>query len=164
MDTDPVMSDCIFCRILAGELQGSFIYRDDHCAAFMDIQPVNIGHVLVIPVRHASYLADLDADAAAALMRVGHAAAAALRAGGVPCEGVNFLLADGEAAMQEVFHVHLHVFPRFAGDGFGLKFSPEYYTRRPARLELDDTAAKLAAFMPPAHPVSAASTQQSTER
>ena len=97
------MTDCVFCRILAGELPASFVYRDDRCAAFMDIQPVNAGHLLVVPVRHASFLADMDGAAAAELMRVGHAAAAALRASELRCEGVNFFLADGEAAMQEVF-------------------------------------------------------------
>ena len=137
------MSDCIFCRILAGELPASFVYRDDRCAAFMDIQPVNPGHLLVVPVRHASFLADMDGAAAAELMRIGHAAAAALRASEIRCEGVNLFLADGAAAMQEVFHVHLHVFPRFRGDGFGLKFSPEYHTRRPPRSELDQLAAAL---------------------
>lgn len=137
------MNDCVFCRILAGELPASFVYRDERCAAFMDIQPVNPGHLLVVPVRHAAYLADIDGDAAADLMRIGHAAAAALRASGLRCEGVNLFLADGEAAMQEIFHVHLHIFPRFRGDGFGLKFSPEYYTRRPPREELDATARRL---------------------
>lgn len=141
------MSECVFCGILGGERPASFVYRDDRCAAFMDIQPVNPGHLLVVPVRHATYLSDIDADTAADLMRVGHAAAAALRASGVPCEGVNFFLADGEAAMQEVLHVHLHVFPRFRGDGFGLRFSPEYYTRRPERPQLDEMAAKLAPLM-----------------
>jgi histidine triad (HIT) family protein len=144
------MSECIFCRILNGELPASFVYRDERCAAFMDIQPVNLGHLLVVPVRHAAYLADLDSNAAADLMRVAHGAGAALRESGVPCEGVNFFLADGEAAMQEVFHVHLHVFPRFRGDGFGLKFAPEYYTRRPERSQLDEIAATLAALMPSA--------------
>ena len=143
------MSDCIFCRILDGELPGSFVYRDETCAAFMDIQPVNPGHILVVPIRHAPYLADLEASVAGDLTRVAHSATAALRASGLPCEGVNFFLADGEAAMQEVFHVHLHVFPRFRGDGFGLKFSPEYYTRRPERSELDRVAATLAALMSP---------------
>ena len=138
------MSECVFCGILDGKRPASFVYRDDRCAAFMDIRPVNSGHLLVVPVRHAAYLADIDADAAADLMRVGHAAAAALRASGLPCEGVNFFLADGEAAMQEVLHVHLHVFPRFRGDGFGLTFSPEYYTRRPERPYLDEMAARLA--------------------
>jgi histidine triad (HIT) family protein len=141
------MSECPFCRILAGDLPASFVYRDDRCAAFMDIKPVNPGHLLVIPVRHAAYLADIDAESAADLMRVGHAAAAALRASGVKCEGVNLFLADGEAAMQEIFHVHLHVFPRFRGDGFGLKFSAEYYTNRPPRPELDRVAAILGPLM-----------------
>jgi histidine triad (HIT) family protein len=137
------MPDCIFCRILAGELPASFVHRDERIAAFMDIQPVNPGHLLVVPVQHGAHLADIDADTAADVMRVGHAAAAALRASGLKCEGVNFFLADGEAAMQEVFHVHLHVFPRFKGDGFGLKFHPQYHTHRPERKELDDHATAL---------------------
>lgn len=141
------MSECIFCQILAGALPASFVYRDEHCAAFMDIQPVNVGHVLIVPVRHGAYLADIDAALAGRLMRVAHGVAAALRASGLPCEGVNFFLADGEAAMQEIFHVHLHVFPRFEGDGFGLKFSPEYYTRRPPRGELDRTASTLESLL-----------------
>jgi histidine triad (HIT) family protein len=141
------MSECIFCRIIAGELPASFVYRDDRCAAFMDIQPVNAGHLLVVPLRHGAHLADIDGDMAAHLMKVGHAAAAALRASGLPCEGVNLFLADGEAAMQEVFHVHLHVFPRFQGDGFGLKFHPDYYKRRPERTQLDEQAATLARQM-----------------
>jgi histidine triad (HIT) family protein len=139
------VSNCIFCRILAGELPGSFVYRDDRVAAFMDVQPVNRGHVLVIPVQHAAYLADIDGGTAADIMRLGQRVAAGIRASDVECEGVNLFLADGEAAMQEVFHVHLHVFPRFAGDGFGLKFAPEYYTRRPDRAELDSTAASIRA-------------------
>jgi histidine triad (HIT) family protein len=112
----------------------------------MDIQPVNPGHLLVVPARHGAHLADIDGDTAAHLMRVGHRLAAALRASGERCEGVNLFLADGEAAMQEVFHVHLHVLPRFRGDGFGLRFPPEYRTRRPAREELDRVAAELRAL------------------
>jgi histidine triad (HIT) family protein len=144
------MSECIFCRILAGEVPASFVHRDGECAAFMDIHPVNSGHVLVVPVRHARYLADIDSETAANLMRVAHRAAAALRASGLRCEGVNLFVADGEAASQEVFHVHLHVFPRFRDDGFGLRFSQEYYTRRPPRDELDRVAETLRKVMPPA--------------
>ena len=141
------MSACVFCRILAGELPASFVYRDDRCAAFMDIRPVNSGHLLVVPTRHAAYLADIDPSEAAEIMKIGHAAAAALRASGVRCEGINLFLADGQAAMQEVFHVHLHVIPRFRGDGFRLHFSPEYYTRQPERSELDGIAASVSSFM-----------------
>jgi histidine triad (HIT) family protein len=138
------MLACIFCDILHGRIPGSFVYRDEHAAAFMDIQPVNPGHLLVVPVRHATYLADTDADTAAHLMRIAHRLAAALRRSSVRCEGVNLFLADGAAAMQEVFHVHLHVFPRFANDGFGLRFAPEYHTRRPTRTALDELATELA--------------------
>ena len=138
------MQACIFCDILHGRKPGSFVYRDGQVAAFMDIQPVNPGHLLVVPVRHATYLADTDADTAAHLMRIAHRLAAALRRSSVRCEGVNLFLADGAAAMQEVFHVHLHVFPRFANDGFGLRFAPEYHTRRPQRESLDELATELA--------------------
>jgi histidine triad (HIT) family protein len=138
-----LITDCVFCQILAGDLPGSFVYRDEVAAVFMDIQPVNPGHLLVLPVRHAAYLADMDGETAAHMMAVAHRMAAALRAGALKCEGVNFFLADGEAAMQEIFHVHLHVFPRFVGDGFGLRFAPEYYGRRPSRDDLERTAATL---------------------
>jgi histidine triad (HIT) family protein len=66
------MNDCVFCRLLAGDLPATFLFRDEQCAAFMDIQPVNPGHVLVIPVRHAPYLADLDPPMAGRLMREAH--------------------------------------------------------------------------------------------
>jgi len=136
------MADCLFCRILAGELPGSFVYRDDHCAAFMDIQPVNPGHMLVVPIRHAAYLAELDHSMSGRLMQVAQNLAAALRQSDLRCEGVNLFLADGEAAMQQVFHVHLHVLPRFAGDGFGLRFGP-HYSQRPPRVDLERAGAQI---------------------
>jgi histidine triad (HIT) family protein len=105
----------------------------------MDIQPVNPGHVLIIPKRHAPYLADLDPALGGHIFAMGMRVAASLRTCGVRCEGVNLFLADGDAAGQEVFHVHLHVFPRFVGDGFGLKFSPNYLVL-PSRADLDDIA------------------------
>ena len=74
--------------------------------------------MLVVPRRHAGFLEDLDEDLGARVFRTGHRLARALRRSGLPCEGVNMFLADGEAAFQEVFDVHLHVFPRTVGDGF----------------------------------------------
>ena len=142
------MADCIFCRILSGEAPASFVYRDDLVAAFMDIQPVNLGHLLVVPIRHAPLMADVTPEEAGAMMLVAQRTTAALRASTLKCEGINYFLADGEAAMQEVFHAHLHVFPRFKGDNFGLRFAPEYYTRRPPRHDLDHQAAELRALLP----------------
>ncbi len=136
------MSDCVFCDILSGKLPASTVYQDERCTAFMDIQPVNSGHVLVIPNRHATFLADLDEETGGHMFRVAQRLARALRNSGVRCEGVNFFLADGAAAMQDVFHVHLHVFPRYRGDGFGLRFSPAYSVR-PDRSELDAVAEQI---------------------
>ena len=134
--------DCVLCKVLSSELPVSLVHRDPVCSAFMDIQPVNPGHVLVVPNRHAPYLADLNEDEGAQMFRIAQRISAALRRSGVKCEGVNFFLADGEVAGQEVFHVHLHVLPRYRGDGFGLVL-PDTYPDRPERKELDEIAAKL---------------------
>ena len=114
------MSDCLFCGIAAGDVERSLVYEDDVSAVVMDIMPVNRGHALVLPKRHATDLAELDEDVGGHLFKVGMRTAATLRRSGLPCEGVNVWVADGEAAGQEVFHVHLHVLPRFHGDGFRL--------------------------------------------
>jgi len=136
------MTNCIFCDILANKLPSSQVYRDENCTVLMDIQPVNPGHMLIVPNRHAAFLAELDEDTGAQMFRIAQRLAQALRRSGIKCEGVNFFLADGEAAMQEVFHVHLHVFPRYVGDGFGLKFGPAY-GNKPSRAVLDETAQKI---------------------
>jgi len=136
------MDECVFCKILAGKLPSSIVYQDDLCTAFMDIQPVNPGHVLVIPNEHAPFLVDLPEQTGAYMFPIAQRLAAALRASGVKCEGVNFFLADGEAALQDVFHVHLHIIPRYEGDGFGLQLPPDYSTR-PERVELDQIAEDL---------------------
>ncbi|RHA44509.1 HIT family protein, partial [Cellulomonas rhizosphaerae] len=128
---------CTFCRVVDGTLESSVVHEDDDFLAFMDIQPVTRGHVLVIPKHHATVLGELDEDAGAALFRVAQRVAAALRRSGLPCDGVNMFLADGEAAFQEVPHVHLHVFPRTPGDGF--RIDADWYVR--PRDELDEAAA-----------------------
>lgn len=136
------MDDCVFCGILAGDLPASVVAREAGCTAFMDIQPINAGHVLVVPDDHAASLADLPEDAGARLFRSAQKVAVALYSSDLPCEGVNIFLADGEAAGQEVFHVHLHVIPRFEGDGFGLTFGPDY-AYRPGREELERAARRI---------------------
>ena len=135
---------CIFCEILASRAEASFVYRDEVVAAFMDIRPVNAGHVLVIPVQHAASLAELDEGDGRQMFSVAQRVTAALRKSGMPCEGVNLFLADGRAAGQEVWHVHLHVFPRFAGDGHHMRFSPAYFMPH-TRDEMEATAGKIRA-------------------
>lgn len=136
------MSDCIFCKIIAGRAPVSMVYEDDLCSAFMVLKPVNPGHLIVIPNDHAPYLADLNENTGAHIFRVAQRLSSALRKSGLKCEGVNLFLADGAAAMQEVFHVHLHVIPRFEGDGFGLKYGPDNF-KKAERAELDGAAEKI---------------------
>ena len=138
--------ECVICNLLSGALAVSMVYRDNSCSAFMDIQPVNSGHVLVVPNRHTRYLSGLKEEEGAQIFRLAQRVAAALRSGVVRCEGINFFLADGEAAGQEVFHVHLHVFPRYVGDGFRLVLPPTY-SDRPVRQELDALAEKIRSTM-----------------
>jgi histidine triad (HIT) family protein len=139
---------CGFCRIVAGEAPASLLFRDDRVIAFLDTTPVTPGHLLIIPLRHATYLSELEpADGAgmfAAARRLAAALRAAAKSGGPKCEAVNLFLADGEQAGQEVPHVHLHLIPRFRGDGFGLKLPPGY-GNHPERAELDRIAAAIRA-------------------
>ncbi len=117
---------CIFCEIAAKRIPAQIVYEDAQCVAFMDLMPINPGHVLVIPKEHAANLWELPPVVAQALLPAAQKVATALQASGLRCEGVNLHMANGEVAGQSVFHAHLHVVPRFAGDGFGLKFPPGY--------------------------------------
>ncbi|MEI8093839.1 MAG: HIT domain-containing protein [Spirochaetales bacterium] len=118
----------IFARILRGELPSHKVYEDDHCLAILDIFPINPGHTLVIPKAPVENFADLPADLAAHVVAIGQKVAAAqkaaARAGALKCSGVNFFVNDGPDAGQEVPHAHLHVLPRFPGDGFAFKLGP----------------------------------------
>ena len=133
------MSVCIFCDILAGHAPANFVYRDNLCAAFMDIHPVNPGHVLVVPLAHAAQLSELDRESIGSILVVAQRVDIALRSSVIKCEGVNLFLADGRAAGQDVMHVHLHVIPRYPGDGHHLRFSPTYF-KLPASAELEANA------------------------
>lgn len=136
------MSECVFCNLLTGKLPSSIVYQDELCTAFMDVQPVNQGHVLVVPNNHVPYLSDLHEEVGAHLFKIAQRIAAALRKSGIKCEGINVFLADGEIAGQEIFHVHLHVFPRFRGDKFGFIWSSAI-SHIPERAELDTVAGLL---------------------
>lgn len=139
--------DCVFCGIVAGQEPASFLYRDDAVAAFMDIQPIHPGHLLVIPRQHGELMHHFNEMSLArvwqVVMRMNHA----LRSSGLPCEGVNIFVADGEAAFQDVMHFHVHVIPRTSGDGFGLTF-PATYTDPTPRSQLEAYASAIRAHVP----------------
>jgi histidine triad (HIT) family protein len=133
------MGDCLFCRILAGDLEKTIVYQDQVCTALMDIQPINPGHLVVLPNEHYPSLESLPFESGQHIFSVAQNIAQALRSSGIRCEGINLFLADGKAAMQQVFHFHLHIIPRFEGDGFGFQFSPRY-AELPTRDELEQNA------------------------
>ncbi len=135
---------CVFCAIVADDEPRSVVFEDDLTLAFMDIMPVTLGHLLIVPKEHATYLADLPEGTAEAMIRTATRCAAALRASSLRTEGINLFLADGAAAGQEVFHTHLHVLPRFRGDGFGLRIR---YDPPPARRTLDAQAAEISELL-----------------
>jgi len=133
------MTRCVFCDIIAGRAPASLVYQDDQVVAFMDTRPVNAGHVLVVPRTHAASLAEMEPETGGVLFRTGMRLGAALRRSGLNCEGINLYVADRATAGQEVFHVHLHVLPRFPRDGFGFRFPPGY-GHHPSRQMLDEQA------------------------
>jgi len=136
------MTNCIFCEIIKGNAPSSKVYEDDTCMAFMDIQPVNPGHVLVVPKQHFTGLNDLSPHIGGHLFQVAQRIALSLPKTNVRNEGIDLFLAHGEAAGQDVFHVHIHVIPRYGGDGFGFRFGPNY-RNLPERSELDEFATQI---------------------
>ena len=135
------MSDCIFCSIVRGEAPASFTHQDDTVVAFMDIQPITHGHMLVVPRVHAELMDDVDETVALRAFRVARRMASLARRT-LGATGANLLVMDGEVAFQDVPHFHIHVIPRYPGDGFGLTF-PEKYEHPPGRAELEAVAVAL---------------------
>jgi len=144
-------ADCIFCAIVRGDAPATFLHQDDLVVAFMDIRPVQPGHLLVVPRAHATLIPELDGASLARLWEVATRLNRALRASTVPLEAVSIYVADGDAAGQEVAHVHIHLIPRRADDRFGFRFPPGY-GHEPERAVLDEMAVRITAGLPPAGP------------
>ena len=137
-DAQDAAEQCVFCAIVAGDAEASVVHEDDQAVAFMDLNPVTPGHLLVVPRRHVTGLEDLDQATSAHVWRLAHRLARAMRRSGLRCEGINVFLADGEAAFQEVLHFHLHVFPRYDGDGFTI--NAEWAERPRSSLDVEAQA------------------------
>ena len=118
IDTSPA-GECIFCKLVRGQIPAAKVFENELTLAFMDLGQVNPGHVLVASKRHARTLLDLTAEEAGAVMQTARRVALAVEAAFQP-EGLNLFQANGAAAGQTVGHFHLHVLPRHAGDGVDL--------------------------------------------
>ena len=116
--------DCIFCKIVAGEIPSHKIEEDDKTLSFMDINPWTRGHSLVIPKEHSRNIYDVDPDDLAAAHIAAQRLAQRMRER-LECEGINVLQSSEPVAMQTVFHTHVHVIPRYSDDGLRLPAHPQ---------------------------------------
>lgn len=109
------VDNCIFCKILADEIPSAVVYEDDLFRAILDVNPATRGHVIILPKKHAANLLELPDEEASKILIVARKIAGALMET-YHCDGVNILQNNGEASGQTVFHLHVHVIPRFEGD------------------------------------------------
>ena len=116
------MDECIFCKILRGELPSYKVYEDEHVLAFLDIHPVNAGHTLVVPKTHSKNIFDVSSENWARVAGVVRMLAITIEKA-VGANGINIGMSNREHAGQTVDHTHVHIIPRFKGDG--LKLMPQ---------------------------------------
>ncbi|MDP2712828.1 MAG: HIT family protein [Solirubrobacteraceae bacterium] len=116
-------SDCLFCKIVAGEIPATIVAQDERTIAFMDINPATRGHALVIPRAHARDVHEIEPDDLRAVVVTAQEIAGRARAR-FGADGVNLLNSNGAAAWQSVFHFHMHVIPRYADDPLELPWTP----------------------------------------
>ena len=138
-------SHCTFCDLIHGAAEVSVCYEDADAIAFMDIQPVNTGHVLVVPRQHLESLFDVPPELGAHLFGVTMRVANAVRRV-TGCEDMNIVVNSGQAAGQDVFHYHVHIIPRRQGDGFDIQL-PFPESQMPQREVLDMAAARIIAAL-----------------
>jgi histidine triad (HIT) family protein len=129
---------CIFCKLVAGQIPSTRVYEDEHTLAFMDLGQVNPGHVLVAVKKHAASLFEIEEVQAEAIARATVKISRALKKAFEP-EGLSVYQANGKAAGQTVFHYHVHLLPRHAGDGMELVWP----VKNPPREQLEACAAKI---------------------
>jgi histidine triad (HIT) family protein len=120
------MSDrgCIFCAIIEGQAPAEVVFEDEETLAFMDINPANPGHTLVIPKMHVRDIYGMDEETAAAVMRTTVRVARAIKRALQP-DGMNLVQSNEHAGGQDIFHFHIHIIPRWYGDGLRLARPPE---------------------------------------
>ena len=135
------MEGCIFCQIAAGHAPASIVYEDDTALAFMDINPVTSGHLLIIPKEHYRNIYDCPPGLAGYLQELGAKLANPVRRA-TGCQGMNYFMANEAVAGQDVWHIHLHLLPRYTEDGFGLRLPPNYPSSAP-RATLDAMATRI---------------------
>ena len=115
--------DCIFCKIANGEIPSATLYEDENFRVILDLGPASKGHALILPKSHAANIYELSDEMAAKAMILAKKMATAMTAA-LKCDGFNIVQNNGEAAGQTVFHLHLHVIPRYKDDNIGITWTP----------------------------------------
>lgn len=110
------MDECLFCKIIKGEVPSTKVYEDDTVFAFLDIAPVNPGHTLVIPKEHSPNLYEIDDDTLCKITAVTKKLSIAIKKA-LDADGINLEMNNDSVAGQVIFHAHIHIVPRFEGDG-----------------------------------------------
>jgi len=136
------MPECIFCDIIRGKIASTTVFENDDVIAFMDNKPITRGHVLLIPKKHTELLTELDDRIAGRMMIAAKKIGIALKKSKLNCSGINYILSDGAEAGQDIFHVHMHIIPRYRGDGFGLRM-PKRDEEESEEKTLERTAVKI---------------------
>lgn len=116
-------TDCIFCKIANGEITSRTLYEDEHFRVIFDISPASKGHAIILPKKHAANIFEISEEDASKIYVVAKKVATALSEE-LQCEGVNILQNNGEAAGQSVFHLHMHIIPRYKDDTVNIKWKP----------------------------------------
>ena len=133
-----LMSDCIFCRIAAGEIPSATIYEDENFRVILDLGPATKGHALILPKAHYADLTEIPEDLAAKAMVVAKKVVTFMK-DALPCDGYNIVQNNGETAGQTVHHFHMHVIPRYKNDGQRILWRPN----QPTGEELDGVLQKI---------------------
>lgn len=108
---------CLFCKIITKEIPSSKVYEDKHCYAFLDLHPINIGHTLLVPKEHSTNLYEMKDETLAVLAPAIKKVAIAIKSA-LNADGINIEMNNDPVAGQVIFHSHIHIIPRFQGDGF----------------------------------------------
>lgn len=120
------MSNCIFCKIISGDIPSSVLYEDEDFKVIMDISPASRGHAIILTKKHFENLYEIDDEVAKKVLVVAKKVAKAMKKE-LNCDGLNLLQNNGEDAGQSVFHIHFHLIPRYKGDSVKLKWVPGEY-------------------------------------
>lgn len=131
-------NNCIFCKIANGEIPSKTIYEDDNFRVFLDLGPAAKGHALIVPKDHYANLYELPEDTAADVMRLAKRMALQIK-DKLQCDGLNLVQNNGESAGQTVHHFHMHVIPRYEGDGQKIGWKPG----EPTQEELEEIRSRI---------------------